>query len=93
MRYEPGDSVRLSVVFTDLATGDQVNPTAVTLTIQKPDGTSLAGLLIVNDATGKYHADILPTDPGVYRYRWAGTGAHAAAAEGAFTVSRSLLSV
>jgi hypothetical protein len=93
MRYEIGDGVRLSVTFTNTTSGDFVDPTTVTLTIQQPDGTAAAGVVVTRSATGKYHADFQPGDPGVYRYRWAGTGAYPAAAEGAFTVSRSLLSV
>lgn len=90
MRYEIGDGVRLSVVFTDAVSGALADPTTVILTLQQPDGTD-AVVVVQKDATGKYHADYLTTLPGVHVWRWAGTGAVPAAAEGVFTVSRSLI--
>lgn len=90
MTYEIGDSVRLSVTFTDVVSGALVNPTAVSLTLRLPDGTN-ANTLLVNPSTGNYYADYLTAQPGVHAYRWAGTGAHAAASEGVFVVSRSLI--
>lgn len=90
MTYEIGDSIRLSVTFTDAISGALVNPTSVALTLRLPDGTN-ANTLLVNPSTGNYHADYLTTQPGVHSYRWAGTGANAAASEGVFVVSRSLI--
>lgn len=90
MRYEIGDGVRLSVVFTDAVNGALADPTAVALTLQQPDGTN-AAVVVQKDSTGKYHADYLTAQPGVHVWRWAGTGAIPAAAEGVFTVSRSLI--
>jgi hypothetical protein len=91
MKYDIGDGVRLSVVFTTAIDGQHVDPTTLEFTLQLPDGTSAQGVTINQTATGKYYADYVATLPGVHYYRWAGTGACQAAAEGAFTVSRSLI--
>ena len=90
MRYEIGDGVRLSVVFQDATNGKLADPTAVTLTLQQPDGTE-AAVAVQRDSLGKYHVDYLTTQAGVHIWRWAGTGAFPAASEGVFTVSRSLI--
>jgi hypothetical protein len=40
---------------------------------------------VVKDAVGVYHADITVTEPGLHYFRWEGTGAVVAAAEGTFS--------
>lgn len=90
MKYDIGDGIRLSVVFSDATNGAPGDPTVVTLTLQTPDGT-VSGLIVERDAVGRYHADYLTVQPGVHTYRWAGTGALPSAAEGVFTVARSLI--
>lgn len=91
MNYEIGDGIRLSVVFMNAIDGEHANPTTLTFILQLPDGTNAEGVTVNQTATGKYYADYVATQPGVHYYRWAGTGACQAAAEGAFTVSRSLI--
>lgn len=91
MTYEIGDGIRLSVVFVNAINGEHANPTTLTFTLQLPDGTTDSAIPVTQTATGKFYADYVATQPGVHKYRWAGTGACQAAAEGAFTVSRSLI--
>ena len=91
MKYDLGDGIRMSVVFTNAISGEHTNPTTLALTLQLPDGTLNTTLPVTQTATGKYYADYLTTVPGVHTYRWAGTGACQAAVEGVFTVARSLI--
>jgi hypothetical protein len=91
MSYFVGQMVRLSGAFTvgDVAT----DPTAVSLVVEAPDGTettyTYAGGTITKDGTGAYHKDISATMGGVWKWRWVGTGAVAAADQDAFVVESS----
>lgn len=81
--YDIGDEVRLSVAFTD-ADGVAADPTTVTCTVRKPDGSTLTPS--ATGSSGSYHADIQPDQTGNWHYRFAGTGALVAAEEGQFYV-------
>lgn len=90
--YDVGDSIRLSVAFTNSA-GAAVDPGAVSLKVKAPGGTvttyTYAGATVTKDSTGNYHVDLdLPT-AGEWLYRWAGTSSNKAATEGGFTVRPS----
>jgi hypothetical protein len=85
--------------FTNLA-GAATDPTAVTLTIQKPDGSELVyawptpgvgQLSLTKEAaqTGRFYADVVIDQAGRWRYKLVGTGAVTAAAEGELRVERS----
>jgi hypothetical protein len=81
--------------FTTLA-GTATNPSAVTLIVQKPDGTKLhygwpvAGVdgVLTNESAGRFFADILIDQSGTWRFRLQGTGAVSAASEGTLRVER-----
>jgi hypothetical protein len=84
------------------AAGVPTDPTAVTLTVERPDGTTVvyawptpgAGqLALTKEAaqTGRFYADVTLTLAGRWVYKLAGTGAVTAAAEGYLYVRRSLL--
>lgn len=88
--YDIGDSVRISVAFTDL-TGAPTDPTTIVLTVQAPDGTQTAPA-VVHDSTGSYHADYAPSQSGLHVYRWVGTGALVVAEEGDFSIRRRRVS-
>ena len=84
-----------SAAFTNLA-GTATDPTAVTLVIQKPDGTQLAygwpaaGVsgTLVRESAGRFYFEVLIDQSGTWRQRLAGTGAIVAAAEGSLRVQR-----
>lgn len=84
-----------SAAFTTLA-GTPTDPTAVTLVVQKPDGTFLhfgwpvAGTdgMLTHEAAGRFYIDVFIDQSGTWRFREAGTGAVTAAAEGSFKVDR-----
>jgi len=87
-----GDLRRLSVVFTDLA-GATLDPTAVSLTVTEPDGTTTVKTLadgVVNDpgAGGALYYDFSIAKAGRHTVRWAGTGALQAAGASEFYALR-----
>lgn len=86
--YQPGDTVRLSTTFT--VGGTLTSPTAVTLSVRDPAGTTTTPTP-VNDSTGTYHYDYTAALPGLYAWKWTGTGTAAGIDEGTFTVEDTLL--
>lgn len=85
--YDIGDSVRISGAFTQ--SGTPIDPGAVTLKVELPDGTSTTytyPATMTKDSTGNYHVDISITQRGTYNYRWVSTGGGAAAQENWFQV-------
>lgn len=88
MIYNIGDSVRLETLFVLLGVG--TNPTAVVLTIWAPDDT-VTTPAPTSDGSGAYHSDLALTQSGIYRFKWAGTGAVVAVEEGTLTVQPSAL--
>jgi hypothetical protein len=89
--YERGQSVKLSVAFTD-ANGTASNPTTVTCRVEEPDGTettytSASTPAVTNPSTGAYQLILAPDQSGNHTYRWTGTtGATVAVDEGQFHV-------
>jgi hypothetical protein len=99
-----GDLIRLgnpsqdatSAAFTNLS-GTPTDPTAVTLTIVKPDGSKLvygypsAGTngTLVRESAGRFYAEVLLDQGGKWLQRLEGIGAVQAAAEGDLRVNRS----
>jgi hypothetical protein len=84
LSWDAAESPTGSTGFTDAA-GALADPTAVTLTVRAPDGT-LSTPSVSKAATGRYSATVSPSQSGTWVYRWVGTGAVTAAAEGAFYV-------
>jgi hypothetical protein len=80
--YPAGSLVRESQVFTDLTTGNPVDPAVVKIQWEVvPNGTGSPGSIttwtylgtgnIVKDTTGKYHADFDTTAlPGQWQGEW-----------------------
>lgn len=85
--------VRTTASFTD-DEGEPVDPDDVTLSTFDPIETQTDyeyGVdAIERDSIGEYHFDILASIAGNWSYRWAGTGAAAAVAEGQFKVAASV---
>lgn len=69
------------------------DPPAVPKTVVTWNGSSSSGgpPTIVKDGVGLYHVDLEPTTTGKCRWRWEGTGACQAVAEGEFIVGPSPL--
>lgn len=87
--YDVGDVATLTASFTDAA-GSAADPTSVTLTVQAPDGTQ-ATPTPTSSVVGTWTADVSVTQAGVWWYRFEGTGAVAAAAEGSLLVRRRMV--
>lgn len=87
--YDVGDQVRLTATLTDLS-GTATDPTAVTLTVRKPDQTATdytyAAGQVTRSGTGVYYRDVDIDQAGEWNYRFAGTGALVVAEEGRFYV-------
>ena len=82
--YFPNSTVRLSATFT--VGGVAADPTAVTCTIEDPDGSSYQGT-VVKDAVGSYHVDYIPAAiVGIWTYTFTGTGAVVATTQAQFFV-------
>lgn len=76
-----GDLVELSAAFTNLL-GVATDPTAVTLAIRDPTGALVTPAPTpTHGGTGAYTYNLSVTTAGVWRYRFAGTGAVVAAEE------------
>jgi len=102
--YDLNDSVRLgnpttapeAAAFATIL-GTPTDPTAVTLTILRPDRTILvygwpsagADGTLVRESAGRFYTELVLNQAGVWRYRIEGTGAVVAAAAGTLTVARS----
>lgn len=71
--YVVGSPVHLTASFTD-ASGALVDPTAVTVTITKPDGTTTSPTAS-RLSLGDYYYDYTPTMAGIHQFYFAGTGA------------------
>lgn len=84
-----------SAAFTNLA-GTATDPTAVTLIVQKPDGTQLvygwpsagANGTLTRESAGRFYFDVLIDQSGKWQQRLAGTGTVTAASEGSLRVGR-----
>jgi hypothetical protein len=82
-----GDIVRLSVNFK--VNGILTDPTGVTATVRKPDGTTTAyayPATIVKDGVGLYHLDVTVDQSGEWTYKFVGTGTAADVGPGIFYV-------
>ena len=84
--YDVGDVVILRARFLvdDLLT----DPTTVDVRVLSPVSTE-SRPSVVRDGVGAFHAAVPVTLPGIWRFRWVGTGAAAGAEEGFFEVRES----
>lgn len=97
MPYQVGDVVRLPVTFSVGTPPVLTDPTAVTLTVRAPDGTTTIhpswppNGVVIKDQTGTFHADVTAGAAGLWTWKWVGTGTAAGVDEGTFTVDATLL--
>lgn len=88
MIYDPGDIARLTTVFTDVDTGDAIDPTSLSATVRAPDGTTTTYTdEITHDSLGNYHLDISVTLPGRWSFKFVGAGAATDTGQGTFRVA------
>lgn len=87
--YRIGDPVPLVFLVHDV-NGDLVDPPSVTLTIARPNGTSVT-LDVTHAGTGSYTTDYVPTIAGRHTARFMATGPDGGVLEDAFDVLASSL--
>lgn len=83
-QFTVGTLVNLDVLFKDV-NGDPVDPTDVTCFIRLPDGEEQnLSESVIPIGPGQYRVEFQVTMNGLHEYRFAGTGAVAAAGENFF---------
>lgn len=92
-RYDLGDLVRTTAVFTNIA-GTAIDPDVLVFKVKMPNGvtteyTYLEDYQIVRDSLGNFHLDISAIQAGYWHYRWEATGVGQSAYEGQFVVEAS----
>jgi hypothetical protein len=92
----PGSVVRVTNApgFKNAA-GVLTDPTLVKLRWRRHGESETEWLVtagqVIKDSVGLYHADITVAEPGLHYFRWEGTGAVVAAAEGTFSAQSSFV--
>jgi uncharacterized protein YfaS (alpha-2-macroglobulin family) len=73
--YQPGETLRINAAIVD-ADGAAVDPSAVVISITKPDGTlDVTEVAMTNAATGSFYYDYaIASDVGTYRITIKATG-------------------
>lgn len=89
--YDIGNKVRVSASFTNVASGDAVDPDVVMFHWRRPAGARVTytygtDVELVKDDVGEYHVDLDLDKKGEWNYRWQSTGDGQAADHGSFTV-------
>jgi hypothetical protein len=84
--YDLGDVAVLNVTFS--VAGVPTDPTTVSLTVAKPDGslTVYSSGQVSHDGPGVFHVDVTADQAGDWVWRWVGTGAAADVETGYFSV-------
>ena len=89
-RYEIGTVVEIHGEWTDVESGDFVDPTTVTAKVKDPLGVTttyvVAAGQIVRDELGKFSLDLEPAIRGLWTYKFIGIGANQGAKEQAFSM-------
>lgn len=91
MPLQLGDPKPLAVTVANAA-GVVGDPTAITLTVEKPDGT-VDTVSTTHDGPGLYSAVYTPASAGHYVARWVATGTNASVFEESFDVDPAYASV
>jgi hypothetical protein len=75
-QYQVDTLIQLSVIFYNVAANLPADPSAVTLYVEDPTGivTQIPGSNIVRTGTGTYYSNFMPTGPGLWKYKWQGSG-------------------
>ncbi len=89
-KYEKGDEVRCSGVFTNLS-DVAIDPTAVLFEVKSPGGVTTSYTYgvdaeLVKNSTGNYHVLVDGNEVGRWFYRFHSTGNGQAADEGEFVI-------
>lgn len=83
--YTVGSLVQLTATFLTVSSGAATDPTAVTFTVRKPDGSQTQPS-VTHVSTGVYGTNVSIDQPGDWRWRATGTGTAQAQADSSFYV-------
>ena len=83
--YDIGDLVQLTATFTTVPGGEEIDPSAVEITVCD-EALNESTPTVSNPQVGVFTALVSPTIPGKWRWRATGTGAAQASADGLFIV-------
>ena len=74
--YQVATEVQLNVTFYNVALNLPADPTTVALFIEDPLGNVVEqpSSQIVRTGTGTYYYNFLPPEPGIWVYKWQGSG-------------------
>ena len=93
--YLQGQTIRISTATPFTVSGTPTDPTTVTLSIRKGDGTETDYTYVAGEVTrasaGSFYRDVVLDVAGTLSYRWTGTGAAAAVDEDQLFVVASAL--
>ncbi len=89
-----GDTARIPVNVTSVATSLIADPGGLLIRIKKPDGTVTvvtygSDAALIKDSVGNYHVDQLLDQAGLWRWRWEATAPNQGVVEGALNVIKS----
>lgn len=87
-RYDIGDRIRLKVEFRAIDSDALADPTTVTCKVKAPLG-GIEDAVTSHVSQGVFIAFIEPDEPGVWTYKFYGTGDVVAAGAKSFVVNRS----
>jgi hypothetical protein len=92
MNYLLGNTVLMRGTFFD-EEGAPIDPTTVICRVSNPQGavTALSGGAVIRESQGRYRAQIVPDQAGLWTYRFEGAGAVQAAAEREFWIRAGAL--
>lgn len=87
-----GQAARVSGTVTDAA-GVAADPGGLALKVKAPNGTvttyPYGGGVVLKDAVGSYHADLILNQAGAWTWRWEATAPNVGADEGTLQVRKS----
>jgi hypothetical protein len=74
--YQVDTQIQLNGYFFNVLLNVPADPTTVSLFVEDPTGnvTEIASDLIFRVSTGVYYSLVLPSGPGVWKYKWQGVG-------------------
>ncbi len=85
--WDVGDAPTVFVEWRNVA--GALTATVTTLTVRKPDGTSLTVTPVISPSVGRYEQLVVVDQPGTWTYRWVTADVLSAAEEGQFYVRYS----
>ena len=90
--YKVGSELLCRVVFKRIIGGVStlVDPSTVTLTIDRPLGANVTPT-VTRESAGTYTATFIPSNSGTHKYKWVSSGGVVTVEDGAFFVERTLI--